>query len=264
MEVATSITAEDTSRQEMKREIVGYLVYLHLLIWQLFNYEQKHYPRHGANQDAQQQFYRLLSEVERDIEKELQQDTRRYNDEWLNIPVTQKEPGPVLGEFASAYTPVRKDCAMRRAKTLHDSELDTIIKSSKPNAFYDHFLAAQKRLFEVSKSVARSQHFKATTGRYLAPWSGPTVELKEISQFSLDAIDNMDQLVVVLNLLQSLRECIGKAAEASCLAKDELLALKLKLAAFDKDSGYWTATRLVSHAMEVDQRLVDSNRDKWW
>lgn len=154
---------------------------------------------------------------------------------------------------------------MQMTRNINFEDLDSVIMNENPNCYYDNFLFAQRRLFELSKKVSIDVSKEEAYGKCCVYWSGgETIEIKRIEQFREEAKPNMNQLVQVLQTLQSLRDCVGQAAEASLLTKEELKSLKLKMLAFDKDSCYSLATSLVSHALEWDRCLVHTSREKWW
>lgn len=261
--LAISTTSEDEARLESKRQIVGYLMYLHMLACQVFRYSHKHCPRLGARYDAGLQFDSSLSKQEHKVAKDLDDELDRVGKQHrlrsLGVSI------PPIGSFASIYTIARKRLAVRWAKKLGPDELNLIIMNTRPNAFYDNFIMASKRLFDLSKEYSAGQCREGSSGIYYMELpGGVTVEIKEVDHFSTNVGDNMNQLVVLLKTLQSLRRCIGKAADSSHLTNNEMFALKLKLTAFDKESRYSIATRLASHALEFDRCLVDSVQERWW
>ncbi|KAF1831483.1 hypothetical protein BDW02DRAFT_571940 [Decorospora gaudefroyi] len=137
--------------------------------------------------------------------------------------------------------------------------------NTKPNSFYDLFLLERKKIFELSKAVSMGQHWEVN-GQYYSRCSDNSdgVQIWMFDWFSSDVDHNMEQLVNVLKTLKSLRACIGLAAEASHLTSEELSALKLKLSAFDHESRYADATRLVRYALEYEPHLVNTKWDTWW
>lgn len=108
------------------------------------------------------------------------------------------------------------------------------------------------------------QYCQRAPNEYYAHWSGGINWFKDLEQFSLESKENMEQLAIVLKTLQSLRDCIGTAAEAAYLTPDELISLKFKLSAFDTDSLYSKATRLVPFVMEHDRCLANTRSERWW
>lgn len=94
-------------------------------------------------------------------------------------------------------------------------------------------------------------------------WSGgQSIEIKQLEKFRKEGGGNINQLVQVLKTLQSLRDCVGRAAEASLLTENVSKALKLRMLAFDKESRYLFDTSLVSHTLERDRCLVHTSRKK--
>lgn len=236
---------------ESKRQIAEYLVHVHILALQLFKCEEDHYTERSA---AGERLYSSLSEKERDMADKLDEERKTYNEEcpW------QDDGEYVRPGIFSVEVP------MKSVRTLARPDVDLILGSSRPNIFYNYFLLAQRRLFELSQKAAMELSDHTTDRKCSFRFDQDVVGIKCIHQLRLEASDNMQQLVCVLKTLKSLRGCIGKAEESSHLTGDELQKLKIKLAAFDKNSQYSKATRLVSDSMEYEPCLVNSGLDRWW
>lgn len=208
-------------------------------------------------------FHESLSEVERAIYRELLMELEDFECQ-QQTRTQQYSAKPLPGIFASCYTTVQEQFLMRRAEALRDEELDMIIRNTAPNMHYDAFMLTQRKLYELSKDVSQCRHFEFN-GDYYAHWSGGSpVMLVNFDRFILNLSDNMEQLIVVLKTLESLRTSVGQAAESSSLTKDELRALRFKLTAFDSDSRYSNARRLVSYALEYEPCLVNTRSKRWW
>lgn len=246
MSAAVPDAHEDEAALASKREIVSYLVHVHMLALQLFKCEQRHYTKQSA---AGEYFYKSLTEKEREMAERLDEEREIFEEQnsWQDDG-TWTRPGVF-------DVPV----PMQSMDALGLNDLGLILSNAKPNAFYDYFLFAQSRLFKLSKKLLTEVDGKSSY------WvSGAWIEIRDVTQLRLEANNNMQQLICVLETLQSLRGCVGRAAGLLHLTKDDLLALKLKLTAFDTDSQYKSAISNIPFALEPQQSLVYGQRKDWW
>ncbi|KAF3048797.1 hypothetical protein E8E11_000536 [Didymella keratinophila] len=220
-----------------------------MLALQLFECEKRHYNKQSAAGD---EFYKSLTQKEREMAKKLDEERGVFEEEnsWRDDG-TWKPPGVF-------EVPV----PMQSTESLGLNDLHSILTNARPNALYDHLLFVQERLFILSKEALVDMSEKRAQGFY--KYDGAAIEIKDLARFRSEASDNMEQLVCVLRTLQSLRDRIGRAAELSHLTDDELLALKLKLTAFDKRSRYASAIEQASFALEGEKSLVSLLREPWW
>jgi hypothetical protein len=249
--IVASHTHEDGAALESKREIVAYLVHIHMLAIQLFKCEQRHYVNQSA---AGEHFRKSLTAIEHAIARKLDGEREALEEEDLWQDDRPRKPPGVFDVSVS----------MQSAGDLTVKELDLILSNTRPNALYDYFLLAQKRLFELSQKAVTDCGSQTINGKVSYRYDHETFGIKNFLRFRLEANDNMEQLVSVLKTLKSLRNCVGKAAESSRLTKGELQALKIKLTAFDRNSRYSNATRLVFYTMEYQSCLTNARSERWW
>jgi hypothetical protein len=183
-----------------KREIVTQLVHVHMLALQLFKCEQRHYDKQSAAGD---QFYKSLTEKEHDLAKKLDEEREVFE----KANTWQDDGTWALPGVFDVPVP------MQSVENLTLKDLDLVLTNARPNAFYDHFVVAQRRLFVLSKNalVDVSQGAVDRSGSYL--FEGTSIEIENLAQFRSEASDNMEQLIRVLKTVQSLRGSVGKAAE---------------------------------------------------
>jgi hypothetical protein len=251
MFAATHSTYKDGAALASKREIVTHLVNVHMLALQLFKCEQRHYTKQSA---PVMQFNESLTEKEREIARKLDEERKVSEEENSSQDNNTWKLPSVFGVPASVQS----------ARDFTLEELDLILSNTGPNALYNFFLLAQKRLFELSQRAVMNYGSQTVNGKVSIRYDSEIFVFKDFSRFQLEAEDNMAQLECVLETLRSLRNSVGKAAESSHLSKDELQALKIKLTAFDIRLRYSDATRLAFPTREHQPCLTNARSERWW